>query len=313
MPAPTITSVDPPSCQSGLLSLEITITGTGFTAGMTALWSGVALSTVFVSATECTATIPQTLLATPGGGYITVVTSGGASTAVPFLVSSPLDLVTVSQVKAWISAQGLPSTNATDDVNIQECLSAISVQWLWRTGHGPSDGTVPTQSPFVEPVAFNENYDGNNSNRLFLRQTPIVSVAQLSISGVMIPQSTGYSSAGFAIHQDGRSIIIRNGGGFGAANVTTTSFFGFFWTFLRDVNNPQNINVQYTAGYAATPVDVMMTAIEMTAQNYKRRAWIDQKSQALANGAGTTTFRDWEFSPNVLKVMNAYTRRAIVY
>lgn len=61
-----------------------------------------------------------------------------------------------------------------------------------------------------------------------------------------------------------------------------------------------------------TPPDVEVAARQMVAVNYKRRSWIDQTSQAMANGAGTTSYRSWELPPEVLSVMDNYSRNSFI-
>ena len=53
-----------------------------------------------------------------------------------------------------------------------------------------------------------------------------------------------------------------------------------------------NINVQYQAGYTATPPDVELACCQMVAVNYRRRNWVDLKSAAMAQSAGTLSYRD---------------------
>lgn len=72
----------------------------------------------------------------------------------------------------------------------------------------------------------------------------------------------------------------------------------------------KQVQISYQA--PGTPWDVEERARMMVALNYKRRQWIDQSSQAMANGAGTTSFRDWELSPDILATMELYRRVALV-
>lgn len=71
----------------------------------------------------------------------------------------------------------------------------------------------------------------------------------------------------------------------------------------------RQVLISYTA--AGTPPDVLIAATQMVAVNYKRRSWIDQKSQMMP-GEGTISYRDWELPPEVMSVMDSYKRVAIV-
>jgi hypothetical protein len=312
MPTPTITSLSPASALAGGVQFTLTVNGTGFSSDVVVGWGSTALATTYVSATEATATVPASLIALPGGAFITVTTGGNTSVSLLFPVTTVYDLCTLSQVKSWLSANGTPSNQTTDDINIQIVISAAGTEWLWRTGRSNADQSLPPTSPLVEPTSFNEWYDGNGANRMFLRQTPIQTVSLLSINGQAIPQSSVFGAPGWVIHQDRKSLVIRSGGGASSGTYTTAGWWGTPWYFIQNRAAPQNINVQYTAGFAAEPVDIELACIQMVAIGIKRRAWIDQQSQTMAQGAGTIRFRDWEFPPEVLRVMKAYTRTAVV-
>lgn len=297
------------------------------------------------------------------------------------ILPSPIDLTSINGVKSWLSANGQPNASTSDDANIQACITALSAEFLWRTGRGPRSNVLPTQSPYVEPVSFSETYDGNGHDQLFLRNAPIQSVQSLMINGVSIPQSTGYGVFGFAIADDGRSLYMIHGSG---AILSTRLGFGHHFSKGR-----QNVSVQYTAGYGVVsqiqdadqipqnspftlqpdgpwlsdggvqdqtsgspytlvqnapaqgqysvtsglytfnsadanktvvityttgdpPDDIELAVRKWVALNYKRRQWIDQKSQAMAQGAGTITLRDWEFSPDIQALFKQYKRYAVV-
>jgi hypothetical protein len=72
----------------------------------------------------------------------------------------------------------------------------------------------------------------------------------------------------------------------------------------------KQVQISYTA--TGVPYDIEMAVRQMVAVNYKRRSWIDQSSQMMANGAGSIAFRSWEMPPEVASVMEQYRRRALV-
>ena len=87
-PAPTLTSVYP---NAGPLSTAtaVTLTGTGFTASSTVLVNGAQIASMYVSATQVTATLPASSVALPGNINITVTTpapGGGTSSAQSYTV-----------------------------------------------------------------------------------------------------------------------------------------------------------------------------------------------------------------------------------
>src|SRR5439155_1696722 len=89
---PTISSLSPTCTTAGGPQFTLTVNGTNFVSGSTVRWSGTALATTFVSATQVTATVPAALIATAGTASITVVTPcGGTSNAQTFtIVATPV-------------------------------------------------------------------------------------------------------------------------------------------------------------------------------------------------------------------------------
>lgn len=300
---------------------------------------------------------------------------------------SAIDLTTVAQVKAWRSSDGaVPAANA-DDANVQLIITAISQEWLRLTSRGSKNWSAAQSSPFNQAVSYSETYDGNGSQRLHLRNTPITAVASLVINGAAISASAGYGSAGYAISDDGKSIILRGGGGTSFQSLQSFYPSGTGQYFAKGL---QNISITYSAGFAAstvtdkltipatppytlqtlqapvladsgvkyfsngvsfaavqiaptagqyflqslgsylfaaadagqvvlisyqlagTPADIVKAATQMAAENVVRRRTIDRKSDSMAGGAGTTTYRDWWVSPEVERVIVSYTRTAVV-
>src|SRR5438552_2761953 len=87
--APTISSIDPTCVTPGGPQFTLTVNGTNFVSTSTVNWNGTALATTFVSATQLTATVPASLIATAGTASITVVSPCGAtSSAVTFTIAN---------------------------------------------------------------------------------------------------------------------------------------------------------------------------------------------------------------------------------
>jgi hypothetical protein len=298
---------------------------------------------------------------------------------------SAIDLTTVSMVKSWLSANGKPSANDTDDPNVQLCITAASMYWLWRTGRAAQNASVPSSSPFNQSVTYTETYDGNGKNKLFLRNTPCLSVTSLTINGQVMPLSSVWNQTGYVINADGKSLSIRQGGGQnttqtqqyvlgcpsfteGIQNIQIVYQAGFVeqpvnlelqtvpvtpGPYEITVDNPwlsdiglqyfstgtpltavliapqqgqyyvlgngsyrlnaldEGVELQVSYNMPGTPPDVQLAVTQMVAINYKRKSWIDQKSQAMSHGAGTVTYRDWELPKEIRSVMVAYTRTAV--
>lgn len=158
---------------------------------------------------------------------------------------------------------------------------------------------------------FTENYDGNGNNTLMLRQNPIVSVIYLNVNGRSIQSSTSPNLPGYVIDALQKSIAIRWGGTsysipFNFA--TLAAWQGGGWAGGGFPRGVQNIQVQYTAGFPATPYDVFDKVTQMVAVNYKRTNWIDQASQSLQGTGSVTGFRSWMWPPEVAECISRYQR-----
>ena len=106
---PIVTQLTPTSAAAGTAGLQLMIAGTGFSSSSVVQWNGTAVPTNFGSATQVTATIAATLLATPGTNFVTVVNPGGNITAgATFTVAGPT-LTTVAPSTA-VSGGATPLT-----------------------------------------------------------------------------------------------------------------------------------------------------------------------------------------------------------
>lgn len=278
-----------------------------------------ALTYVAASNGMYSATIPATLDPTDEQTQYVLVVDGSISGTPVYHTeqivaiqgaSNNVDLTTLDQVKAWIP--GLtPGTPSADDALLQFLITSWSQDFLIRTGLGDQVGDYD-QSPFVQVCSFNETYDGKGGIRLFLKNRPIIGVSVLYINGIPIVQSTGPLAQGWVVDGTGKSISLR-----GSGNMNWSNEYGQSWQAgpyyalnagLRFFKGVQNVNVQYTAGYASTPFDVVECANKVVAQNYRRRSWIDEASRSIAGGGGTTRFRDWAIPPECASVIERYTR-----
>ncbi len=240
---------------------------------------------------------------------ITVTTNIGNTyqAMLTLVVGLSIDLTTLTNVANWI-APYTPGQSVINDQDIQDAITAFSAYVLRLTGRGPADGSYPTQSPFVGPVSYSETYDGSGTQRQPIRNWPIVSVASVTVNGQTIPQSVNLNTAGWVVDGDAQFISLR--GGFNPTAATFQNYpyqrnYGYAGGFCAGI---QNVEVAYTAGFATVPMDLEMAARKTVALNYKRRSWIGQRTQALAQGAGTVTFGTWEMDTDAQRTIAAYRR-----
>jgi hypothetical protein len=220
------------------------------------------------------------------------------------VTANPIDITTLAAVKAWAAIQ-----SSNEDQIVQDAITAFSNYVLNFTGRGNADGSVPSTSPFNAVVSYDEFYDGNGNDRLLLRNWPIVTVTSVKDSGVTIPASSSTTSPGYTIDQDRKFLVLRYGGnsftrGWGGYGYRGPQFSRTGWSL-----GTQNVEVAYTAGFTVTPFDLEMCARKVVSLNYKRRQRIDQKSQAMAGGAGTVSFYDWQMDETDMQTLQFYRRR----
>ncbi len=95
LPAPTLTQLNPNSAVAGSGPLAVTVTGTNFVNGATLVFGGTDVTAIFGSATQLSATIPGTLLTTPGVVQASVRNPDSqTSSSLPFTVSGIAPVLT---------------------------------------------------------------------------------------------------------------------------------------------------------------------------------------------------------------------------
>ncbi len=91
-PMPVLSAISPTTAQGGASGATITATGSNFVPVSTIDWNGTPLSTSYVSATQLSASVPASDLATAASIAVTVATpapGGGTTSAITFAVSAP--------------------------------------------------------------------------------------------------------------------------------------------------------------------------------------------------------------------------------
>jgi trimeric autotransporter adhesin len=89
-PTPVLSSINPPSAVAGSVSVTLSANGSGFVSGSTIDWNGSALPSTFVSASQLSATLPASDLATAGTAKVTVASpapGGGTSAPITFTIN----------------------------------------------------------------------------------------------------------------------------------------------------------------------------------------------------------------------------------
>jgi hypothetical protein len=119
--APTINSnngLSPSSVIAGASAFTLTVNGTNFTSAATVLWNGTALTTTYVSATQLTAAVSASLIATASMPNVSVMTASGVSSAATFTINAPTPSITgVTQNGASVTAALMGSTVTINGTN----------------------------------------------------------------------------------------------------------------------------------------------------------------------------------------------------
>ena len=125
---PVLGSLSQTSALAGSAAFTLTVAGTNFVAGSVVDWSGVALVTTFVSATQLTAVVPIGDLTTGGTAAVTVVNplpGGGTSSPLTFTINNPVPVLgSLGQTTAIAGSAAFTLT-----VNGSGFVTGAVVQW----------------------------------------------------------------------------------------------------------------------------------------------------------------------------------------
>lgn len=109
-------------------------------------------------------------------------------------------------------------------------------------------------------ASYTETRNGNDSDRMMTRNTPITAVTSVTVDDTVIPVAPSVTSYGYVF--DDKLVYIRMGG------------------FCAGI---QNIVIAYTAGYVLIPPDVQEAAIIWILASLDKANRPDQRSKTLAN------------------------------
>lgn len=120
-PAPTVTSLNPTSVNSGSAAFTLTVNGTNFVNGSVVRWNGADRTTTFVSATQLTAQITAPDVANAGAVQVTVFNptpGGGTSSASSFTVVQTNPVPTITSLNPTsVTAGGAAFTLTVNGTN----------------------------------------------------------------------------------------------------------------------------------------------------------------------------------------------------
>jgi hypothetical protein len=128
---PTITSISPPSKVAGTGAFTLTVNGTGFVSGTSIVrWNGSNRTTTFVSATQLTAAVLSTDIASAGTAAITVANGLAVSNGQTFTIDPagvPNISLSTSGLSAMTTITGTVSSAQTYTVNASNLTADVIV------------------------------------------------------------------------------------------------------------------------------------------------------------------------------------------
>ncbi len=178
------------------------------------------------------------------------------------------DLTTLANLKQYANI-----TPATDDALLTRMISALSVfvqSWLNRT---------------IAIASYTDTVDGNDGTRIQFANYPVTAVSGLSVNGNPITQATSPLTLGYVW--------------------TPTQIALQGYCFTRGYSN---VIINYTAGFATTPLDLEQAVCEVIALRYFERGRIGQNSKSIAGE--TVSFNVKDMPASTLTVLQNYRRVA---
>jgi len=179
-PAPVIGSLSPAFTGAGDAAFALTVNGSGFASSSTVSWGTTTLTTQYLSATQLTAQVPASAIASTGVYAVTVETpspGGGTSNSFQFDVdtagATPPDFTT-------LTASVTPGSSATYAVTLPSSATNVSVSCLnlpsgAACSYSASAGTVTITTSSSTPagtyqivVVFTETLPGAATAMVFL-------------------------------------------------------------------------------------------------------------------------------------------------
>jgi hypothetical protein len=130
-PAPTLSSLSPASILVGSGTFALTVNGSGFVAASVVHWNGTALPTTYVSATQLSAQVPASDVASIGSAGITVVSpapGGGTSSALTFSINST---VTTGPTLVQFNTQQTVNNNGENQAVVQFKSPTTAGNLIW--------------------------------------------------------------------------------------------------------------------------------------------------------------------------------------
>jgi pimeloyl-ACP methyl ester carboxylesterase len=293
-PAPTISGLLPSSATAGGVAFTLTINGTTFDSGATALWGSTALKTTYVSANQLTASVPADLITTAGTASVTVTTSGGTSAAATFTIVQP------TTQTITFPTPGTQTYGVAPITLMATSSSGLSVSYMVTFGPATVSGSTLTITG-AGSVVIQATQAGNST---YEAATPVNVVITVNKAALLVVANNASAAIGTAIPTlQGSLQGVVAGDGITASYSTTAVVGSPVGTYpitpvLSDPNSKLS-NYSVTVGSGALVIFNGSLPIPL---------WMSSSSRTAGEGGFTLTVSGANFAPNSVVLWNGSVR-----
>lgn len=182
--APSISGISPSSATAGAPSFTLTVSGSGFVAPLLILagsgvnWNGSPLQTTFVSTSQLQASVPASMVASPGNASVIVANPDGSqSNAVTFVINPVTTLLSITTTSplpggtvGLAYSQTLSATGGTPPYSWSVAAGVLPAG-LSLSPSGVISGTPSTAGTFSFTVQVSDSKQGSVSKSFSLTIT----------------------------------------------------------------------------------------------------------------------------------------------
>jgi hypothetical protein len=325
VPVPTIASLSPTSATAGGAAFTMTVSGTNFVAGASVLWNGTALTSTYVSATQLTAAVPPSLIASAGAANVTVVTSSGVSAVSSFTINAGTPTVTgvapasgATGTTVLITGTNLGGATAVafgaTAATSFTVISPSSIMAVSPAGTGTVDIKIVTPGG-TSAASAADQFVHTVLTPTITGITPASGSAaggtSVTITGTNLTGATAVTFGGIAaasyIVNSANSITAFSPAGTGTVDIEVVTPGGTSTTSAADefsytVNAPAVSSLSPTSGAIGTPVTIAGTHFGTT----------QGSSTVSFNGVDATSITSWSDTQIVATVPSGASSGAVV-
>lgn len=221
---PTVSSIAPNTVLVGSPALILTVNGTNFVSGATLQWSGINLSTTFVSPVQLTAAVTADLIASVGTNALTVTNPDGTSSNAAYFTTTAVPRLTITGLSPNSARAGganftltIAGSNFTSDATVKFGGSPLS-----PTSVTPTRILVAIPSTLIAAAGIQSVTVSQASGTSNEATFTVIGTSSLSISGLS-PSSAAVGGAAFTLTITGSNFTSGANVHFGTSTLTPTS------------------------------------------------------------------------------------------